>query len=141
MINADGILQVEATELRSGIKTEILIQPQQGLTDAEVEQMLLDSMQHAEEDFTIRLITEAKEEGRQMLFHAEKFLKSHQTLLSEMEISKMKDLMLSVEREINSGDKNTIHAAIESLNEYTRPFAERAMDSALKNALTGKKIG
>jgi molecular chaperone HscA len=141
MINADGILQVEATELRSGIKTEILIQPQQGLTDAEVEQMLLDSMQHAEKDFTIRLITEAKEEGRQMLFHAEKFLKSHQTLLTEMEISKMKDLMLSVEREINSGDKNTIHAAIESLNEYTRPFAERAMDSALKNALTGKKIG
>jgi len=76
-----------------------------------------------------------------MLFHADKFLKSHQTLLTEIEISKMKDLMLSVEREINSGDKNTIHAAIESLNEYTRPFAERAMDAALKNALTGKKIG
>ncbi len=62
-LNADGILTVSATELRSGVKQEIEIKPQYGLTDNDVERMLLDSLQHAQSDVNTRMLVEARTEG------------------------------------------------------------------------------
>ncbi|MEO6832536.1 MAG: Fe-S protein assembly chaperone HscA, partial [Chitinophagaceae bacterium] len=67
LIDADGILKVSATELRSGVAQTIDVQPQYGLTDAQVEQMLLDSMVHAKDDMNTRALVEAKTEAGQML--------------------------------------------------------------------------
>src|SRR6476619_5127410 len=74
LINADGILTVSAKELRSGVEQSIEVKPQYGLTDAEVENMLLESITHAKDDISIRALTEARTEGEQLLKTTERFL-------------------------------------------------------------------
>jgi molecular chaperone HscA len=140
LLDADGILSVEAKELRSGVSQEIKIKPQYGLTDEEVEHMLLSSLENAKTDFEERQITEAREEGRQLLYHATKFLENHGGLLSEEQIQGMKAKMEALELLLTQQDKSAIHAGIESLNDYTRPFAEMIMDEAIQHAMKGKKI-
>ena len=84
-INADGILQVKATELRSGIGQQIEVKPQYGLTDAEVETMLLDSITHARSDMQTRALVEAQTEAQQMIELTERFLEKHAALIDEDE--------------------------------------------------------
>lgn len=74
LINADGILKVRARELRSGIEQTIDIQPQYGLTDADVERMLLESITHAKDDIATRALVEAITEAQQLLDTTEKFI-------------------------------------------------------------------
>lgn len=67
LVNADGILVVKAKELRSGVEQTIEVKPQYGLTDEEVEKMLLDSITHAKEDIQTRALVEAQTEAQQIL--------------------------------------------------------------------------
>lgn len=140
LLDADGILNVEAKELRSGVSQEIRIKPQYGLTDQQVEDMLLASLQHAQSDFEERQLTEAREEARQLLYHAGKFIQHHSALLTEPQVLGMQERMQSLETLLSAGDKSEIHAAIETLNDYTRPFAELVMDEAIQQAMRGKKL-
>lgn len=140
LLDADGILNVEAKELRSGVSQEIRVKPQYGLTDEEVEQMLLASLQNARHDFEERQLTEAREEARQLLYHAEKFLQNHGQLLSPDQQTGMRQHMEALAQLTESGEKSAIHAGIEQLNDYTRPFAELVMDEAIQQAMKGKKI-
>lgn len=140
LLDADGILNVEAKELRSGVSQEIRVKPQYGLTDQEVEDMLLASLQNAQSDFEERQLTEAREEARQLLYHAGKFLEHHSVLISPEQQAGMKEKMQLLENLVASGDKSQIHAAIETLNDYSRPFAELVMDEAIQQAMKGKKI-
>lgn len=140
LLDADGILNVEAKELRSGVSQEIRVKPQYGLTDQEVEDMLLASLQNAQSDFEERQLTEAREEARQLLYHSEKFLENHSALLSPEQQTGMKEKMQLLENLVASGDKSQIHSGIETLNDYSRPFAELVMDEAIQQAMKGKKI-
>ena len=140
LLNADGILTVQAVELRSGVKQEVAIKPSYGLTDAEVEQMLLDSIQHAQADVLQRMLIEARTEGEQMLYTAERFLEKNSAYLQENEIVETKTYIEALRASLNAGDKDLIHAKIDELNEYTRPFAERVMDMAISQAMKGKQI-
>jgi molecular chaperone HscA len=140
LLNADGILTVQAVELRSGVKQEVAIKPSYGLTDAEVEQMLLDSIQHAQADVLQRMLIEARTEGEQMLYTAERFLEKNSAYLQENEIVETKNYIEALRASLNAGDKDLIHAKIDELNEYTRPFAERVMDMAISQAMKGKQI-
>ena len=140
MLNADGMLKVQAKELRSNTQQEIIITPTYGLTDEQVEQMLLDSMVHAKEDVAKRMIIEAKREGEQMSYTVESFLKKHGQLLSESEIHQTNDLLKALNHQLASGDKDQILTAIDAINEFTRPFAERVMDQAISVAMKGKSI-
>ena len=140
MLNADGMLKVQAKELRSNTQQEIIITPTYGLTDEQVEQMLLDSMVHAKEDVAKRMIIEAKREGEQMRYTIESFLKKHGQLLSESEINQTNDLLHVLNHQLASGDKDQILTAIDAINEFTRPFAERVMDQAISVAMKGKSI-
>jgi len=140
LLNADGILTVQAVELRSGVKQEVAIKPSYGLTDAEVEQMLLDSIQHAQADVQQRMLIEARTEGEQMLYTAERFLEKNSAYLQENEIVETKTYIEALRASLNAGDKDLIHAKIDELNEYTRPFAERVMDMAISQAMKGKQI-
>jgi molecular chaperone HscA len=140
LLDADGILHIEAKELRSGVSQEIRVKPQYGLSDEEVEKMLLASVQNAQSDFTRRQIVEAREEGKQLLYHAHRFLEQHGSLLNEGQIAGMHQRMKALETEMQSDDKDRIHAGIEALNEWSRPFAEMAMDEAIGKAMQGKKI-
>jgi len=140
LLNADGILKVEATELRSGTRQNIDIVPQYGLTDTEVENMLLASMQNAKQDINARLLTEAVTEANQLIYQCEKLFKNNAVLLTEKEIEETQILIQSLQNIITTNNRDTINFEFERLNDYTRPFAERLMDSAVNKALNGKNI-
>ena len=140
LINADGILQVRAKELRTGLTQSIDIKPQYGLTDAEVEQRLMDSITYAKEDIASRALVEAKTEAEQILSVTEKFMSKNVSLLSKEELMQTAEAMQALQLAITMEDKNLIQGKTEALNELTRPFAERVMDQAISGALKGKGI-
>lgn len=140
LINADGILVVKAKELRSGVEQSIEVKPQYGLTDEEVEKMLMDSITHAKDDIAIRALVEARTEGEQILEVTEKFLSKNTTLVNKDEMIVTAQAMQALQLALTMEDKNLIQTKIEELNEITRPFAERAMDEAISGAMKGKKI-
>ncbi|MCX6204277.1 MAG: Fe-S protein assembly chaperone HscA [Bacteroidetes bacterium] len=140
LINADGILQVSAKELRSGVTQTIDIKPQYGLTDEEVEQRLLESITHAKEDIATRALVEASTEAEQMLSVTEKFMIKNASLLTKDEISLTASAMQALQLAITMADKNLIQTKTEELNDLTRPFAERVMDQAISGALKGRGI-
>lgn len=140
LIDADGILVVKAKELRSGIEQSIDVKPQFGLTDEEVEIMLLDSIKHARDDMQIRALVEARTEAEQILDVTEKFIGKNQSLLTQQEILDTASAMQALQLALTLDDKNLIQTKIEELNEVSRPFAERAMDAAVSGALKGKTI-
>lgn len=140
LIDADGILKVTAAELRSGVATSIDVKPQYGLTDEEVERMLLDSLTHAKEDMQTRALVEASTEAEQMIDTTEKFVAKHRELLSEAELATTQTHLQQLRDAIAAKDKDRVQKGTEQLNEVTRPFAERVMDAALKDAMKGKKI-
>jgi molecular chaperone HscA len=140
LINADGILLVKAKELRSGAEQEIEVKPQYGLTDTEVEKMLLESLTHAKDDMQARALVEARTEGEQILDVTEKFIAKNASLFSKEEMISTAEAMQALQLALTMEDKNLIQTKIEELNEISRPFAERAMDAAVSGALKGKGI-
>jgi molecular chaperone HscA len=140
LINADGILMVKAKELRSGAEQSIEVKPQYGLTDKEVEHMLLDSITHAKDDMQQRALVEARTEGEQLLQATEKFLVNNASLLTSEEMTATAAVMQALQLAITMTDKDLIHKKSEELNEITKPFAERAMNKAVSEALKGKLI-
>jgi len=139
-INADGILSVKAKELRSGVAQEIEVKPQYGISSEEIEKMLLESITHAKSDMVERALVEARTEGEQILGVTEKFIQKNTVLLSAEEITATAAAMQALQLSLTMADKDLIQRKTEELNEVTRPFAERAMDVAVKGALQGKSI-
>ncbi len=140
LLDADGILKVSAQELRSGISQSIEVKPQYGLTDEQVEQMLLDSLTHAKDDMQNRALVEAATEARQMLDTTTRFLQKHREMLTAEEIETTNEQLALLAAAANGSDKNKIQELTEKLNEVSRPYAERVMEGALKDAMRGKKI-
>ena len=140
LINADGILVVTAKELRSGMEQSIEVKPQNGLTDEDVEQMLLDSMQHAKEDMALRALTEAKTEAEQLLQTTENFLQKNFQQLTKDELTATSLAMQALQLALDMNDKNLIQTKTEELNDISRPYAERIMDEAIQKNLAGNKI-
>ena len=141
IINADGILKVSAKELRSGVAQEIEIKPHYGITDEEVEKMLMDSVTHAKEDIALRALTEAKTEGEQLLKTTERFLQKNAGQLLPEELTNTAIAMQALQLSITMNDKDLVHKKMEELNTVSRPYAERIMDNAIAKAMKGKTIG
>jgi molecular chaperone HscA len=139
-LNADGMLKVRAKELRSGIEQDVEIQPSYGLTDKQVEDMLVAGLTNAQSDIELRLNIEAKNEANQMIYTAERFLEKNASLLSDEEATGTKQRIEEVRGLLNSDNRHEISAAVEALNEFTKPFAERIMDIAIAKALKGNDI-
>ena len=140
LINADGILNVKAKELRSGVEQSIEVKPQYGLTDAEVEKMLMESIQHASEDIKTRSLVEAKTEAEQLINTTQKFLDKNTEFLLPAEIEATHKAIDELKISLESGNKDLIHQKTEILNEISRPYAERVMDLAISKAMSGKSI-
>jgi len=140
MINADGILTVRAKELRSGVEQQIEVQPQYGLTDEQVEQMLMDSITHARDDMSARALTEARTEGEQLLKTTERFLQKNADMLTQEELLQTASAMQALQLSLTMTDKDLVQQKIEALNEVSRPYAERVMDVAVAQAMKGKTI-
>jgi molecular chaperone HscA len=140
LIDADGILKVSATELRSGVAQSIDVKPQYGLTDEEVEKMLLDSLTNAKDDIKIRALVEATTEAQQMIDTTEKFINKYREALTAEEMELTKSHLMQLQDAINAKDKDKIQQETEQLNDVSRPYAERVMEGALKDAMKGKKV-
>ena len=140
LVNADGILVVKAKELRSGVEQSIEVKPQYGLTDAEVEKMLMDSIAHAREDIQVRALVEAQTEATQIIDTTTQFIAKNSNFLSEEEMQQTHQAMDALSVLITKGVKDEIQAGIEKLNEISRPYAERLMDEAISKAMKGKSI-
>jgi len=139
-LNADGILQVKAKELRSGVEQSIEVKPQYGLTEEEMGGMLLESIKNAKADMAERAIIEARVEARNMIDTCDRFIVKNAAHLTEEEISGTRKLMEELQSKLESTDKDEIHHHIETLNEFTKPFAERLMDMAIGMAMKGKVL-
>src|SRR5271163_2377186 len=141
LIDANGILHVSAREQRSGKESEIQVQPSYGLTDEQVESMILDSFDSAEEDFRQRQVIEARNESDTILAALEKGKKSpawgHLTTDEKKKIAKMEKALTAVKAE---DDYQAIRKAIDALNQGTTRLAELMMDSAVSVALKGKTM-
>jgi molecular chaperone HscA len=140
LINADGILNVKAKELRSGVEQSIEVKPQYGLTDAEVEKMLMESIQHASEDIQTRALVEARTEAQQLIDTTLRFLNKNAEFLSPAEIDATNKAIDNLRAALESSNKDLIHQKTEALNEISRPYAERIMDLAINKAMSGKSI-
>jgi molecular chaperone HscA len=140
LINADGILVVKAKELRSGVEQSIEVKPQYGLTDEEVERMLLESITHATDDINTRAIVEAKTEAEQLISTTLNFIKKNESFLTKEELTETNEAVQQLQQLLMGNDKDAIHGSIERLNSISRPYAERIMDTAIGVAMKGKKI-
>ena len=140
LVNADGILVVNAKELRSGVEQSIEVKPQYGLTDTKVEKMLMDSIAHAREDIQVRALVEAQTEAKQIIDTTIQFIVKNSNFLSEEEMRQTRQAMDALTVLITKGVKDEIQAGIEKLNEISRPYAERLMDEAISKAMKGKSI-
>ncbi len=141
LIDANGILHVSAREQRSGTEAEIEVQPSYGLTDEQVESMILDSFDSAEEDFRQRQVIEARNEAGTILAALEKGKKSpawgQLTSAEKKRIAKLENALNQVKGE---DDYQAIRTAIDALNQGTMRLAELMMDSAVSTALKGKTM-
>jgi len=141
LIDANGILHVSAREQRSGKEAEIQVQPSYGLTDEQVEGMILDSFDNAEEDFRRRQLIEARAETTTILTALDKGKKSaawgQLTTDEKKQIAKMEKALTAVNAE---EDYQAIRKAIDGLNHGTMRLAELMMDTAVSSALKGKNM-
>jgi molecular chaperone DnaK (HSP70) len=141
LIDADGILKVAAREQRSGQAAKIEVKPTYGLTDEQVEGMILDSFDHAEEDFAKRLLVEARTEADTILSAVERAPQNPawQQLTGEEQsaIDTARDRLASVKL---GDDLAAIREATVALDQATRRFAELMMDAAVTSAIRGKTM-
>lgn len=139
-LDADGLLTVTAKEQATGITQSIEIKPSYGLTDGEVEEMLLASIDNAEADITERLVIEKRVEARRVLHSTQKALDEDGGLLSPEERSGVDAAVRILEETIAGDDRHAITAATEALDAATTPFAQRRMTRKIGEALENKKI-
>jgi Fe-S protein assembly chaperone HscA len=141
LIDANGILRVSAREQRSGKEAEIDVQPTYGLTDEQVESMLLESFDYAEEDFRQRQIIEARREADTILDALAKAKKN--SAWRELSIDERRNAE-TLEKKLvnvkNGDDYHAIRDGIDSLNQATMRLAELMMDTAVSTALKGKAM-
>ncbi|HUS18022.1 MAG TPA: Fe-S protein assembly chaperone HscA [Terriglobales bacterium] len=141
LIDANGILQVTAREQRSSREAEIEVKPTYGLTDEQVETMILDSFDHAEEDFRQRQVVEARIEAETIINALVKGRKSPAwSKLTAEEKRQIDQLELQLERVKCKEDYKAIQGATTELNKATTHLAEMMMESAVSTALHGKTM-
>jgi molecular chaperone DnaK len=145
-IDANGILSVTASELRTGVRQAIEVKPSYGLTDEQVEQMLLDSFEHAEADFAARLLIEARNEAESVVNATEKTFRSPdfqeiaRTELAPGEQKRIEQALAGLKHVMLSPDREAILQWTKVLNDATQHLAEIQMNRSVREALAGKNI-
>ena len=145
-IDANGILSVTASELRTNVEQTIEVKPSYGLTDDQVEQMLIDSFEHAEADFAASMLIEARNEAESVIIATEKTLRSPEfpsiaaEELTEAEQKRIAQALAGLKHVITSDSRDSIIQWTTVLNEATKHLAEVAMNRSVRAALTVKNV-
>jgi Fe-S protein assembly chaperone HscA len=141
LIDANGILQVAAKDVRTGGQHSIEVQPSYGISDSEIERMLEESIEYAEQDFAERQAIEARTEAETILAATAKALANPQSAsLGSEERGKIDAAVAAVRESISGSDYRLMRKKIEELNEATQHLAEAMMNSAVNSVLQGKKL-
>ena len=140
MIDANGILNVSATDLRTGLERSLEVKPSYGLTDEEVERLLEESIDFAEEDIEQRLLIEARTEANTVLHATDKALSQNASFLQEGEEEQIAQVVQKVREACAGEDYDLIRDLTEELSQVTTPFAQRIMDSSIQEALGEKQL-
>jgi molecular chaperone DnaK len=138
MIDANGILNVTARDERTGREQSIDVKPSYGLTDEQIERMLEESFDHAEDDVSARLLIEARNDGDSMLRATRKALVS--ATLDGEERAAIDTALARLEQAMQGTDYNRIRDLTDELNRVTTPLAQRIMDASIKEALERKSV-
>ena len=140
MIDANGILNVSATDLRTGLERSLEVKPSYGLTDEEVERLLEESIDFAEEDIEQRLLIEARTEADTVLHATDKALSQNASFLQEGEEEQIAQVVQKIREACAGEDYDLIRDLTEELSQVTTPFAQRIMDSSIQEALGDKQL-
>ncbi|WP_084736560.1 Fe-S protein assembly chaperone HscA [Cystobacter ferrugineus] len=139
-VDADGILSVSAKEQSTGATQSITVKPSHGLTDEEIEQMLLDSIDNAEEDIQVRQLREQRVEAERVLTEVERQLGQHATLVDAAERPSIEAAMAQVRELAQGKDAQALKDAIHALDEACKPFVERIMNQAVTQVVAGHSV-
>ncbi len=144
-IDANGILSVTAHELRTDVEQTIEVKPSYGLTDQEVERMLLESFEHAEADFAARLLIEARNEAESVIQATEKSLRAPEfsEIASDLpsgQAQRIETALVDLKAVMASSDRELILEKTHVLNDATRLLAELMMNRSVQAALSGRNV-
>ncbi|MEN8215479.1 MAG: Fe-S protein assembly chaperone HscA [Pseudomonadota bacterium] len=140
-VDADGLLNVAAKEETSGVHSQITVKPSYGLQDSEIERMLKESLEHAQDDVAARALREQQVEADRVINALRAAIKADGHLLLKhpefLEINAALNDLLKVEQ---GDDARAIKKAIERVDEVTQEFAARRMDASIRQAMKGHRI-
>jgi len=139
-VDADGLLSVHAKELTTGIEQTVSVKPSYGLDDATVEKMLIDALDHGEEDLRHRRLAENRVEAHRILAATRKALDADADLLETGERQRIEEACAALDEATRGDDPSRIHARIESLDDATKAFAGRRMNRAIARAIEGRRV-
>src|SRR5712691_20156 len=139
LIDANGILQVQAKELRTGKAASIEVKPTYGLSEAQVTQMVEDSFTFAEEDVNARLLIETKTEAETVMNHVRRALKQGGHLATPEELHAISHAIDALRAVQAGSDRDAIRERTTALNRATEALAQAMMDAALKEAVTSRR--
>ncbi len=137
--DADGLLQVTAREQSTGVEQSVQVKPSHGLTDEEVERMLIESLEQAESDVARRQLAEARVEGKRILNAAQSAMREDGELLTADEGKAIPTAQAALAAAIEGDDLEQLRAATHQLEEVTAEFAQRRMNRAIGGALAGHR--
>lgn len=140
LIDANGILNVTARDIRTGEAQSVQVKPTHGLSDDEVELMIRESFQFASEDIKARQVIEARNEANAIIAATEKALVRGRTLIRDREIQGIERVLQQLREAKESDDHRQIRAGISEVEKFTHHLAEVLMDVTLKEALERKKL-
>jgi molecular chaperone HscA len=141
MVDADGILSVAAREETTGKEASVKVKPSYGLTEEQVEQMLLDSYEHAEEDLKARMRVEARVEAERILAALDVALAADGALLSPDERAAIDGAAAALRTAMQDGDHRAVRERTTALDAATQTFAERRMNAGIQRAIGGRELG
>jgi len=139
-VDADGLLHVSAKEETTGVESGIEVKPSYGLTDSEIEKMLIDSMEHAEEDVAARMLHEQQVEANRVLEALAAALEDDGDMLSAEERAAIDAAAENLSKVNLNGDDREIKNAMEDLDKVAEVFVSRRMDSNIKKAMAGHNV-
>ena len=140
LVDANGILSVTATDLRTGRERSIEVKPSYGLTEEEIERMLEESIDHAEEDVRQRQVQEARVDADVILSATRESLRTNARLLEAGEGERIRAAVAALEAARAGEDHLAIRDAVDALSRETEPFARRIMDESIKAALADRRV-
>jgi molecular chaperone HscA len=139
-VNADGMLDVNALETTTGIEQKVLVKPSYGLDDETVEKMLMDALDHGEEDLRTRRVAENRVEAHRILAATAKAVEADAALLEVGEREAIKAAMADLERAAVGTDPAKMHAGIDAVDAASKAFAARRMNRAIAQAIAGRRV-